>query len=91
MHYAFVFTEAWQFFRNANIVQYVEGADVVEQCIELCDEQNFRRRVVYCFITGNFAVDELESFVAVLAASAGAAPSASAYFCNYNVSVEVQS
>ena len=46
MHYAFVFEEARQFLRRANLVQYLEGAEVVEQRMEVCDEPNFRRRIV---------------------------------------------
>ena len=57
----------------------------------MCDEQHFRRRIVYFFITRDFTMVELESFVAVLAASTGTAPSASTYFRHYGVSVEVQS
>ena len=48
MHYAFVVSEARQFLRSANLVQYVEGADAVEQRIEFCDDPNFRRRI--CFL-----------------------------------------
>ena len=63
-----------QFFVSTNCMQYGEGAGVVEQRIEFCDEQHFKRLIVYCFITGDFAMVELESFVAVFAASTGTAP-----------------
>ena len=72
-------------------MQYVEGAEVVEQHIEPCDAQNFRRCIVYCFITGDFTLAELESSVAVIAASTGTAPLASAYFRHYDMRVEVRS
>ena len=72
-------------------MQYVECAEVVEQHIEPCDAQNFRRCIVYCFITGDFTLAELESSVAVIAASTGTAPLASAYFRHYDMRVEVRS
>ena len=64
---------------------------MVDQRIELCDEQHFRRRIVYSFITGDFVTLQLERFVAVLAALTGTGPLASAYFRHHGVSVEVQS
>ena len=86
--YTFAIKELRQYLKHVNLIQVNESESLFEQRLETTQDVKFGKRIVLCFLKGNFTVAEMNVFDD-LADSASAAPPAKGYFQHYQSGVEV--